>query len=393
LNLVPTIILARGGSKGILNKNLLEFACKPLLAWSILQARDAKLVDKVYVSSDSPSILKCADEYGAIPIHRPSELATDTATSEVAWLHAIEVIKAAEGIDPDAVVCLQATSPLREPEDIDGAVAAFRLQGADSLISVELLDDFCAWTEENGVLEGKTFDPWNRGRRQDREPLYLENGSIYIFKPNLLREIGNRVGGKIGRYTMSHWKSPEIDTLEDVELCEYYFQKHLLPYWRVREAHIHAFNPDLIVYDFDGVMTDNRVLVLEDGTEAVRVNRADGLGVDQLRTSGFKQIVMSTETNRVVQTRVKKLQIEALQGSGDKARDLTDYCEASGINLAKVLYVGNDTNDLDVMRLVGFPVAPADAHPDVLKIAKYVTRARGGDGVIKELSELLLTPS
>lgn len=150
------------------------------------------------------------------------------------------------------------------------------------------------------------------------------------------------------------------------------------------------FIPDLLVYDFDGVMTDNRVLIFQDGTEAVITNRADGWGVAQLRKAGFRQIIVSTETNPVVSARAKKLQIEVVQGSSDKARDLVDYCQSNGIDLTKVLYVGNDLNDLDAMRLVGFPVAPADAHPEILKIAKHITQARGGEGVIKELSELLL---
>jgi N-acylneuraminate cytidylyltransferase len=384
------IILARGGSKGIPNKNLIDFVGKPLLAWSILQARAATAVDAVFVSSDSPAILEVAALYGASPIRRPDELATDNASSEAALIHALDIIAKEQGADPGTVVFLQPTSPMREPSDIDGAVAAFHSQGADSLFTDAVLDDLCAWHEEDGVLKGKTFDPFNRGRRQDRKPLYLENGSIYVFKPALLRNAGNRLGGKIARYTMPYWKSFQIDTLENVELCEYYFRKHLLPYWRAREASIGTFKPDLIVYDFDGVMTDNRVLVLQDGTEGVLANRADGWGVEQLRKAGFRQIILSTETNSVVCTRAKKLQIEAVQGSGDKARDLVTYCQANGIDLEKVLYVGNDVNDLEAMRLAGYSVAPADAHPEVLKIAKHATNACGGEGVIKELSEWLL---
>ena len=189
---------------------------------------------------------------------------------------------------------------------------------------------------------------------------------------------------------MDYWKSFEIDTLENAELCEYYFRKYLLPFWRAREACIGTFKPDLIVYDFDGVMTDNRVLVLQDGTEAVFSNRADGWGVGQLRQAGFRQIILSTETNPVVSARAKKLGLEVLQGSGDKSRDLTAFCQSHGISPGRVLYVGNDVNDLEAMRLVGYPVAPADAHPAVLAVAKHVTHARGGAGVIKELSEWLL---
>jgi N-acylneuraminate cytidylyltransferase len=384
------IILARGGSKGMPNKNLLDFAGKPLMAWSVLQAREANAIDEVFVSSDSPAILAVAAQYGATPIRRPDGLSTDTATSEAALLHALSTIVEEQGAEPETIVFLQPTSPLREPSDIDGAVAAFTLQKADSLFADAVVDDFCAWHEEDGVLKGKTFDPFHRGRRQDRKPLYLENGSIYVFKPALLRSTGNRLGGKIARYSMDYWKSFEIDSLENVELCEYYFRKYLLSFWRAREASIGTFRPDLIVYDFDGVMTDNRVLVLEDGTEAVLANRADGWGVDQLRRAGFRQIILSTETNPVVSVRAHKLGLEVLQGSGEKLRDLKAYCKSRGIGLGRVLYVGNDVNDLEAMRLVGCPIAPADAHPAVLALAKHVTRSRGGEGVIKELSELLL---
>ncbi len=387
------IILARGGSKGIPHKNLIDFAGKPLLAWSILQARAAESVDHVYVSSDSDVILDVAAQYGARIIKRPDELSTDTATSESALLHALDVIAADLGTEPERIVFLQATSPLREPSDIDGAVAAFVLQGADSLFSDAVLDDFCAWQEEDGALKGKTFDPFNRGRRQDRKPLYLENGSIYVFKPSLLRQTCNRLGGKIARYSMDFWKSFEIDTVENIELCEYFFRKHLLAGWLAREGGVAAFKPDLIVYDFDGVMTDNRVLVLQDGSEGVLANRADGWGVAQLRQAGLRQMILSTEINSVVAARAKKLGLEVLQGSGDKQRDLVACCEARGVALDRVLYVGNDVNDLDAMRLAGFPVAPADAHPAVLAVAKHVTRARGGEGVIKELSEALLGPA
>lgn len=151
-----------------------------------------------------------------------------------------------------------------------------------------------------------------------------------------------------------------------------------------------AFTPDLLVYDFDGVMTDNRVLVMQDGTEAVFASRADGWGIGRLREAGFTQIIMSTETNPVVSARAKKLQIAVIQGCPDKALELTNYCHAKSIDLAGVLYVGNDLNDLAAMQLVGFPVAPSDAHPKVLAIAKHVTTAAGGAGVIKELSEWLL---
>ena len=384
------IILARGGSKGIPNKNLIDFAGKPLVAWSVLQARASNSVHQVFVSSDSPSILGVAAAHGASTICRPVELSADTSSSESGLVHALDDIAQRQGIVPGKVVFLQPTSPLREAADIDGAVAAFEEQRADSLFSDAILDDLCVWEEENGELKGKTFDPLRRGRRQDRKPLYLENGSIYVFTPQLLRSTGNRLGGHIGRYSMAYWKSFEIDSAEHIELCEYYFRKHLLAYWQSKGSTLSSFTPQLIIYDFDGVMTDNRVLTLQDGTEAVFANRSDGWGIDRLRRAQFRQVILSTEGNPVVSARAKKLNLEVLQGSADKRRDLSAYCDTHGIALEHVLYVGNDVNDLEAMRMVGFPVAPADAHPEILAIAKHVTKARGGAGVVREISEVLL---
>lgn len=146
---------------------------------------------------------------------------------------------------------------------------------------------------------------------------------------------------------------------------------------------------DLIVYDFDGVMTDNRVIVFQDGTEAVIANRADGLGVDHFRSLNIPQLILSTETNPVVKARAKKLRIEVISSSKDKKRALKDYCQKNGYDIQNVLYVGNDLNDLEVMRIVGFSVAPADAHQEVKTIARMVTHARGGEGVIKEIADSL----
>lgn len=209
-----TVIPARGGSKGLPGKNIRSFCGKPLLAWSILQAPVP-----VYVSSDDDEILDVAAQYGATGIKRPPELSTDTCASETALLHALDIIGPV-----DKIVFLQPTSPLRWATDVHRAVKLFDDAGADSLFSCCELQDFCGWTEKEGRLEGLTFDPFNRGRRQDRKPLYLENGSIYIFKPEILRA-GNRLGGKVVRYPMQFWQSFEIDDEETFDLCRYYFKK------------------------------------------------------------------------------------------------------------------------------------------------------------------------
>ena len=146
----------------------------------------------------------------------------------------------------------------------------------------------------------------------------------------------------------------------------------------------------LIVYDFDGVMTDNRVIVFQDGIEAVIVNRADGLGVERLRVSGIPQLILSTETNPVVKTRAGKLGLDAIISCKDKEIALKKYCEQNNYELKKVVYVGNDLNDLEVMKMVGIPIAPADAHQKIKAVAKLITNAKGGEGVIRELSDFII---
>ena len=142
---IIAIIPARGGSKGIPGKNIMDFCGKPLLAWSILQAKAAKTVKQVYVSSDDRTILDVAVSFGALPIIRPAEFATDTATSEQVLHHAIGEIEQTTNKAIDLVVFLQATSPLRTPEDIDSAVNTLCDEEADSLFSMAVLDDFCVW--------------------------------------------------------------------------------------------------------------------------------------------------------------------------------------------------------------------------------------------------------
>ena len=144
---------------------------------------------------------------------------------------------------------------------------------------------------------------------------------------------------------------------------------------------------DLIVYDFDGVMTDNRVLVLEDGREGVFCNRSDGLAISILKEKKIPQLIFSTETNKVVSSRAKKLDIPALQSIGDKLSALILYCKENNYDLNKVIFIGNDINDADVMRAVGYPFCPEDAVSVISDISKDVIPCKGGFGVIRSFME------
>ena len=149
-------------------------------------------------------------------------------------------------------------------------------------------------------------------------------------------------------------------------------------------------NISLFVYDFDGVMTDNKVYLDQNGNEIVRVNRADGQGVSEIKKLGFQQIIISTETNPVVSTRAGKLGILCLQGIDDKKAALIDFCKNNIINLMNVAYIGNDINDLEAMKLVGMTFCPADAHEVIKTISDCVLKTKGGNGVIRELLDFII---
>ena len=147
---------------------------------------------------------------------------------------------------------------------------------------------------------------------------------------------------------------------------------------------------DLIVYDFDGVMTDNKVLILEDGHEGVFCNRADGLAIQKIKELGIPQVILSTENNRVVRNRAKKLNLHLFQGIKDKKSALVMYCKRKNYRLKRIVYIGNDINDLQAMKIIGYPIAPKDADTKVKDVAKVIIDKNGGDGVIREFFNQIL---
>ncbi len=146
---------------------------------------------------------------------------------------------------------------------------------------------------------------------------------------------------------------------------------------------------EAVVFDFDGVFTDNRVIVFDDGREAVLCNRSDGLAIARLRKTGLPLLVLSTETNPVVSARCVKLGLECAQGIDSKIGYLRAWASRHNLPLSRIAYVGNDTNDLECMGAVGCPVAVADAYPEVLRVAKIVLSTRGGEGALRELTMLI----
>lgn len=213
------IIPARGGSKGVPRKNIQLLAGKPLLAHTIEQARRSGVASRVVVSTDDEEIAAVARDYGAELIRRPAEISGDAATSESALLHALDTFEA-EGYRPELIVFLQCTSPIRRPEEIARAVRTLHDEEADSLLSVVPFHLFL-WERVDGHARPLDYDPRRRPRRQEKRPEYVENGSIYVFKPWVLREQRSRLGGRIALFVMDEWSALDINTPRDLELGEW----------------------------------------------------------------------------------------------------------------------------------------------------------------------------
>ena len=226
--MIDSIILARGGSKGVPGKNIIDFCGKPLLAWTIEQCIQVESIGSVWVSSDNDNILNLAKLYGAKTIKRPENISSDTSTSESGWLHAINTIER-EGVVLDAILAPQVTSPLREKKDIDRAIDKFINNKLDSLFSASMADDLYYWEKnDKGILDSINYDYHNRKRRQDFQQQIIENGSFYIFKQEIIKKYNNRLGGRIGYSKMDFWKMVEIDNMKDLRMCSALMKEFLI---------------------------------------------------------------------------------------------------------------------------------------------------------------------
>ncbi|MGM9467483.1 cytidylyltransferase domain-containing protein [Streptomyces murinus] len=395
---VLAVIPARGGSKGVPAKNLAPVGGVPLVARAVRECRATRLVTDVVVSTDDQAIAAAAREAGAEVVLRPAAIAGDTATSEAAVLHAMDAHEALHGAAVDIVLLVQCTSPFIVREDIDGVAGAVAENGADTAVTVAPFHGF-VWRESDGEGEGEgegeggvgvNHDKSYRPRRQDRPQDFLETGTAYAMDAAGFREHGHRFFGRTELVRTDPARVLEIDDPHDLARA-----RALAPLFDAdRPGSLPtADDIDAVVLDFDGTQTDDRVLIDSEGRELVSVHRGDGLGIAALRRSGLRMLILSTEQNPVVAARARKLKLPVLHGIDRKDLALKQWCEEQGIAPERVLYVGNDVNDLPCFALVGWPVAVASAHDVVRGAARAVTSLPGGDGAIREIASWILGPS
>ncbi|WP_086741145.1 N-acylneuraminate cytidylyltransferase [Streptomyces glaucescens] len=392
---VLAVIPARGGSKGVPAKNLAPVGGVPLVARAVRECRAGRLVTDVVVSTDDQAIAAAARAAGAEVVLRPAAIAGDTATSEAAVLHAMDAHEALHGAPVDVVLLVQCTSPFLTREDVDGVAAAVVENGADTAVTVAPFHGFI-WRDGDGAAaeedggHGVNHDKAYRPRRQDRPQDLLETGAAYAMDAPGFRQHQHRFFGRTELVRTDPARVLEIDDPHDLARA-----RALAPLFDAEGpgALPTAADIDAVVLDFDGTQTDDRVLIDSDGREFVSVHRGDGLGIAALRKAGLKLLILSTEQNPVVAARARKLKLPVLHGIDRKDLALKQWCEEQGIAPERVLYVGNDVNDLGCFALVGWPVAVASAHDVVRGAARAVTTLPGGDGAIREIADWILGPS
>ncbi|MFE9334643.1 cytidylyltransferase domain-containing protein [Streptomyces sp. NPDC006925] len=416
---VLAVIPARGGSKGVAAKNLAPVAGVPLVARAARECLAARNVTDVVVSTDDPAIAEAARSAGAEVVDRPADLAGDLASSETAVLHAMDVYEERHRRPLQTVLLVQCTSPFLVREDVEQVAAAVIEEGADSALAVAPFHGF-VWRDgdtpaagsgdvpaglsgdgpgaasgavgasgADGGAYGVNHDRAVRPRRQDRPEDLLETGAAYAMDAMGFRESGHRFFGRTAVVRTDPARVLEVDDPHDLARA-----RLLAPLLDAHRDGPGALptreDVDAVVLDFDGTQTDDRVYIDAEGRETVAVHRGDGLGIAALRRAGLEVLILSTETNPVVAARAAKLRLPVLHGIDRKDLALKQWCEERGIAPERVLYAGNDANDLPCFALAGWPVAVADAHDVVRAAARAVTTRGGGAGAVREIAGWLV---
>jgi YrbI family 3-deoxy-D-manno-octulosonate 8-phosphate phosphatase len=398
---VLAIIPARGGSKSIPHKNIRSFAGYPLISYSIAAGLQSRSVTRTVVSTDNEEIAQISREYGAeVPFLRPAKYSQDNSQDFPVFQHALNWFADEQNYHPDLVIQLRPTSPVRPHQCVDDAVKILLDHPhADSVRGVVMAgqNPYKMWhINPEGrlapLIKVKGVEEAYNVPRQQLPDVYWQTGHIDVIRPKVILEKKSMSGKNIWPLVIDPLYTVDIDTLLDWEngerLVKYGNLDMVFPGKMKRNL---PKKVEMLVMDFDGVLTDDRVWVDENGRETIAALRSDALGLRILREkTGVKLLVLSREVNPVVAARCRKMDLPFLQGVMDKAAVLLETLNKEGIDPADVIYVGNDIIDLPCFPIVGCALAPANSYSSVLQQADIVLDKNGGQGAIRELCDLLI---
>ncbi len=351
-------------------------------------------------------------------VGRSAESASDTASTEFVML------EFAEKYDFDNIALVQATSPLLSADDLDRGFEAYNEDGTDSVLSVVRQKRFNWSMDENGFAHPSNYDVFNRPRRQEFDGYLVENGAFYITSKAALMETRNRVSGNIRAVEMPEDTFFEIDEPSDWEIIEGLMKKRGMAgnlgatgkNEQIGEGsaiNTSAANldmadnqasvvgttssdtsiPDIKMFltDCDGCLTDAGMYYSPEGDLLKKYNTKDGMGIKLLRERGILTGIVTGESVDINKRRVEKLRMDIYEpGCKDKKRTVEQLCREHGIDLGNVAFVGDDINDLEAMKIVGYPCTVADGHKSVKAAAKYISTEPGGHGAIRDIVDHIL---
>lgn len=388
-NMNVAFIPVRGGSKSIPLKNIKPLCGKPLVYWTLKAACQCPYIDKVYVATDSDKIketiqgFKNGREVNLFAkteiITRSAESASDTASTEFAML------EFANNYDFDNIILIQATSPLLQASDINRGFEAFKSAGTDSVLSVVRQKRFHWENDEKGYAHPANYDVFHRPRRQEFKGYLVENGAFYITSKEALIKSQNRISGHIKAVEMDTNTFLEIDEPNDWCIIETLMNKNGMR--AVSEI------PEIKIFltDCDGCLTDGGMYYSEKGDELKKFNTKDGMGLSLLRERGIITGIITSECVELNRRRANKLKLDILEnGCKDKLSAIKRICHEHKISLENVCYIGDDVNDIEAIKAVGYGCCPADAIIEVQAVAKYISTAVGGAGVIRDVVNQIL---
>ncbi|MBQ3587011.1 MAG: acylneuraminate cytidylyltransferase, partial [Oscillospiraceae bacterium] len=336
----------------------------------------------VYVATDSDIIKETVESFTDCPkvkvIGRSPETASDTASTESA------MIEFCNNYEFDNIVLIQATSPLLSYEDLNKGFEVFNMEDTDTVLSVVRQKRFNWKMDENGLVAPTNYDVFHRPRRQEYDGYLVENGAFYISSREGVLKYNNRLWGNMRCVEMNEDTFFEIDEPSDWVIIEALMKKNGV------KADDGKAAVKMVITDCDGCLTDGGMYYSENGDELKKFNTRDGMAFSILRSKGIVCGIVTGEDRDLNRRRAAKMKLDFIRnGLTDKLTVVKEIAAEYGISMEEIAYIGDDINDIDVLKAVGYSFCPADAAVAVKETADTVLSAKGGEGVIREVVSLL----
>ncbi len=375
---ITVFIPARGGSKGIVNKNITLVLGKPLIYWVCSVFEKSNNISKIVVATDSPKIKSTVKTFNFSKLEvfdRSKKNATDYSKSIDVVLEYINTVN----LPDDEIFCLgQATAPLLRVEDVDNSILLFNTSNANSVFGCVKLNRIC-WTMDGRPIMHDIFE---RKRRQDSDGILVENGAIYLTKVKNIKDNKSLFSVKNNiPYIMPSYTITEIDELDDIEVVEKALRKNLSISYK---------DYKILLLDCDGVLTDGGMYYTNIEEKMKKFNTNDAFGIKKLKDLGYYIAIITGEKSSFAKIRANKLNIDCYSGVIDKFEIVKQIAKKQNAKLSEIIYMGDDENDYVSMMNVGYAVCPNNAQKKIKNISNYQTKLNGGNGAVREFIEFLL---